>query len=117
LKFGLSVEECAEFKKWVKSHDPDLVYVMLAEYDKIKDAGLTIDTAEYLYEEVYETHVVPLAEAGVYFLFFRSILQNVIVNLGQCSMEQGKPYAVDLVYQRATRFLGKPLRWGYPRSR
>jgi hypothetical protein len=116
VKFELPAQECTEFKEWVKSQSPDVRYVMLAEYNKMRDAGLTIDTAEFLYEEVYETHVVPLEEAEVYFLFFRSILQNVIVSLGQCSMEQGKPYAVELVYKRATKFLGKPLGWGYPRS-
>jgi hypothetical protein len=116
LKPGLSGQECEEFQKWVLSQNADVSYVILAEYDKMRDAGLTIDTAEYMYEEVYETHLVPLDEAGVYFLFFRSILEKVIVNLGQCSMERGKAYAVDLARQRASKFLGRTLRWGNPRS-
>jgi hypothetical protein len=112
---GLSGQECEEFNQWVFSQNGQIQYILTLEFQKLMMAGLTIDTASYLYEDYYETHLVPLDEANVYFLFVRAITNKDIVSLGQCPMERGTTYAVKLLYERTCKFYGKTSMWGYPR--
>lgn len=113
---GLSGAECDEFNQWVHSQNHQILGDMLLEYNKLMMGGLTLDSASYLYEDTYETHLVPYEEASAYFLFLRKITNNEIVSLGYCPMERGHRYAVGLVYQRMCKHLGKQSMRGFPRN-
>lgn len=112
---GLEQPECGEFESWLLSYSAreEVMTSIMLEYENIRRTGLTPDTARYLYEEAYETHVVQFEDLGVYFLFLRPIASNTIVSLGQSLMARGEPQAVDLVYQRACRYLGVISMQGY----
>ena len=113
---GLSGQECDEFDQWVHSQDPQVLGDFMLEYQKLMMGGLTLDSASYLYEETYETHLVPHNEANAYFLFVRIITNNEIVSLGYCPMERGAVDAVDLLYERTCKYLGKGFLRGFPRN-
>jgi hypothetical protein len=113
---GLSGLECDEFNQWVFSQNAQILADLLLEYQKLMMAGLTLDSASYLYEETYETHLVPYNEASAYFLFVRVITNNEIVSLGYCPMERGAIHAVNLLSERTRKYLGKAFLRGFPRN-
>ena len=112
---GLSGQELEEFEQWLGSLDKQSGTAIILEYGKMRSAGLTIDTARYLYEGAYESHLVPFEEARAYLLFIRVITDNQIVSLGHCSMARGINYADNLTYGRACKFLRRTSMRGYPR--
>lgn len=113
---GLEQPECNEFESWLLSYSmqSEVMTSIMLEYENVRRAGLTRDTARYLYEEAYETHVAEFDDLNVYFLFLRPITTNLIVSLGQSPTAHGEPYAINLVYQRACRYLRLPVMRGYP---
>ncbi len=112
---GLRGQECDEFREWLLSfsQQAEIMSSIMLEYEKMRRAGLSRDTAHFMYEDVYETHVAPFEDVRVYFLFVREIVNSKIVSLGQCPAERGEAAAVDLAYRRACTYLGRNTLRGY----
>jgi len=112
---GLRGDECNEFETWLLSYSAqeDIMSSIMLEYEKMKCAGLTRDTARYLYDGAYETHIAPFDEISVYFLFMRELANAKIVSLGQSSVRDGEASAIALAYRRACTYLGRTSMHGY----
>jgi hypothetical protein len=91
------------FATWIKSQDLDVRAAILAEFGKMKAAGLSIESAQELINNQYETHVLFLEIARAYLLFARNILDNRIVSLGFSALFHGEQHAIDQVYSETCR--------------
>jgi hypothetical protein len=101
---GLTDTEYAAFSEWIKRQDIDVRVAILAEFVKMKAAGLSVESAREMINTQYETHVLLLEIARAYLLFARNIVNNRIVSLGYSTLFDGEKRAIDLVYSETCRY-------------